>query len=78
MDLHARRLSRNVRVLGLRVFENDGVLQWKRDADVPACPEFPIRRQLFSWCGKIISHYPIAGWLRVACSYIKRRTTGIS
>ena len=25
-------------------------------------------------CGKLVGHHPIAGWLRVACSYVKRRT----
>ena len=23
-------------------------------------------------CGKLTGHYPIAGWLRIASSYIKR------
>ena len=27
-------------------------------------------------CGKLVGHYPIAGWLRVACSYIKSRAKG--
>jgi ribonuclease HI len=34
------------------------------------------RRQLFSLCGKLVGHYPIAGWLRVACSYVKRTAEG--
>ena len=31
---------------------------------------------LFSVCGKLIGHYPVAGWLRVACSFIKRNAKG--
>ena len=34
------------------------------------------RRELFSICGKLTGHYPIAGWLRIACSYIKRQVEG--
>ena len=35
------------------------------------------RRELFSVCGKLVGHYPIAGWLRVACSYVKRVAEGV-
>ena len=35
------------------------------------------RRELFSVCGRLLRHYPIAGWLRVACSYIKRKAAGV-
>lgn len=34
------------------------------------------RRELFSACGKIVGHYPVCGWLRVACSFIKRVSEG--
>ncbi|GFO16630.1 Pol polyprotein [Plakobranchus ocellatus] len=34
------------------------------------------RRDVFSICGKLVGHYPVAGWLRVACSYVKRQTEG--
>ena len=27
-------------------------------------------------CGKLVGHYPVAGWLRAACSYIKRHAEG--
>ena len=29
--------------------------------------------QVFSLCGKLVGHYPVAEWLRVACSFVKRR-----
>ena len=35
------------------------------------------RRELFSLCGKLVGHYPRAGWLRVACSYAKRHAEGV-
>ena len=34
--------------------------------------------ELFSVSGKLLGHYPTAGWLRPACSYIKRRASGIN
>jgi len=30
------------------------------------------KRELFSVCGKLVGHYPIVGWLRTACNFIKR------
>lgn len=30
------------------------------------------KRGLFSLCGKLTSHYPVAGWLRPHCSFLKR------
>ena len=34
------------------------------------------RKDLFSLCGKLIGHYPVASWLRVACGFIKRNSGG--
>ncbi len=34
------------------------------------------RRELFSICGQLLGHYPVAGWLRIACSFIKRMSEG--
>ena len=30
------------------------------------------KRQLFSLCGRLTGHYPVAGWLRPHCSFLKR------
>ena len=63
----------NARVLGLRVTTNStGQLTWSRDAELPVVGNQLTKRGLFSLCGKLLGHYPVAGWLRVACSYIKR------
>lgn len=32
------------------------------------------KQELFSLCGKLVAHYPIAGWLRLACSFVKRHS----
>lgn len=63
----------NARVLGLRVETNDKKdMVWRRDAKIPEITEGMTKRGLFSLCGKLIGHYPVGGWLRPACSFIKR------
>ena len=65
-------LLSNARVLGLRVRRNDEGYFWERDNNLPIVPKDMTRRQLFSICGQLTSHYPVAGWLRPACSVLKR------
>ena len=65
-------------VLGLRVRPGkDRLLAWFRPQPVPVniTPK-STRRQLFSVCGKWISHFPVGGWLRLAVSYVKRLCNG--
>ena len=65
----------DARVLGLRVTSSkEGSHSWKRDGVTPAVGEQMTKRQLFSLCGKLVGHYPVAGWLRTACSYLRRLT----
>ena len=62
------------RVLGLQLSEEKDGLYWRRpdeDWEVDILDTLT-RRQMFSLCGKITGHYPVAGWLRVALSFIKR------
>ena len=67
----------NARVLGLQVRKNgDGQLVWQRGNDLPVIGERISRRELFSICGRLVGHYPVAGWLRLACSFIKRCCEG--
>ena len=33
------------------------------------------KRELFSVCGRLTGHYPLGGWLRVACSFMKRQAS---
>ena len=64
--------------LGLRVEANEqGEVLFSRGNDIPTIPQRLTRRELFSVCGKLVGHYPVAGWLRVACSFIKRVAAGI-
>lgn len=66
------------RVLGLRVSASkQGRYLWRRDGELPEVEEKVTKRQLFSVCGKLTGHYPVAGWLRTACSYVKRLTNDV-
>lgn len=66
------RLS-SARVLGLRVEASDkDILVWGRDCELPKVESDVTKRGLYSICGKYIGHYPVARWLRVACSFMKR------
>ena len=64
--------------LGLKLQkQDDGTMVFCRGNEVPEVPPSMSRRELFSVCGKMVGHYPLAGWLRVACSFIKRSATGV-
>ena len=41
-----------------------------------ACVESLTRCELFPACGRIVRHYPVCGWHRIACSFIKRVCEG--
>lgn len=65
------------RVLGLQLIEKDSRLLWRRGREVlQSVEEKMSRRELFSICGRLVGHYPICGWLRVACSFLKRHAEG--
>ena len=49
------------RVLGLRVFKEKGVIKWKRDNTLQELSDEMTKRQVFSWCGQAIGHFPVAG-----------------
>ena len=68
-------VSEGARVLGLRVWGEQQGLFWKRDNPDIELPPQLTRRAVFSLCGRLTSHVPVGGWLRVAASYLKRRVT---
>ncbi|KRZ86939.1 hypothetical protein T08_5053 [Trichinella sp. T8] len=45
----------------------------KRDNDVGVAADELTRRSVFSYCGKLVAHFPVCGWLRIAATYIKRK-----
>jgi len=61
------------RILGLRVSKGrNGVMEWRRDNVVGKVEAKLTKRQLFVQCGQLVGHFPRAGWLRPACSFVKR------
>lgn len=63
-------------VLGLKMCAKDGEPWFSRGNCIPDLPSNLSKRELFSICGSLVGHYPVAGWLRIACSYVKRRSEG--
>ena len=67
------------RVLGIFIHRNaNHELTFSRGSKLPDPEELEglSCRQLFSICGLLIEHYPICGWLCVACSFTKRESEG--
>ncbi|MEL7302027.1 MAG: DDE-type integrase/transposase/recombinase, partial [Pseudomonadota bacterium] len=70
------RAKDGVRALGLHVWQHQGTLRWKRGgASVEESVDGPTRREVFSLCGRLVGHYPVCGWLRVAAGFVKRRAS---
>ena len=72
------RLRDGVRVLGLQVWEKGGTLRWKRGSQIPEIPNRLTRRHIFSLCGKLVGHFPVCGWFRVAVAFIKHLATAVT
>ncbi|XP_043202630.1 uncharacterized protein LOC122370793 [Amphibalanus amphitrite] len=67
------RAQEGARILGLRVWGEQGALMWKRDNDVREVAGPVTKRKVFSLCGQLTGHLPVCGWLRPATSLLKRR-----
>ena len=63
--------------LGLKLMNKMGKLMFRRGNEIPEIEGEISRQELFSICGKLLGHYPVAGWLWLACSYVKRRASGV-
>ena len=67
------------KALGLKIYKHkDGKYWFSRGNSLNdwRCGAELTRERLFSLCGKVVGHYPVAGWARVACSFIKRMAEG--
>ena len=71
-------MQAGARALGLQVWGEGGALRWRRGGTIPEVPPQVTRRDVFSICGKLVSHYPVCGWLRVSAAYIKRRASQVT
>ena len=74
----AERVADGARVLGLDVWGERGELRWKRNNAFGDIPDTLTRRSVFSFCGKLIGHLPVCGWLRVASAYMKRKANALT
>ena len=63
----------SAQVLGLRMWRERSLLQWRRDNEVGEMPDQLTCCSVFSYSGKLLGHLPVCGWLRLAVAYIKRR-----
>lgn len=72
------RAASGARLLGLRVRAEDGELRWARDNPVGPPPAHVTRRSVFAWCGRLVAHLPVCGWLRPAAAWFKRRVNDAS
>ena len=65
------RLWEGAKVLGLHVSGSQEGLRWRRGGNIPGVLSNVTCWSVFSVCGKLVGHYPICGWLRVAVAAIK-------
>ena len=65
-------------MLGLTVREKDKMLILERGNEIPSVPQVLTRRSVFSFCGKLVRHFPVVKWLKVAASFIKRRAADVT
>ncbi|KAF0307742.1 Retrovirus-related Pol polyprotein from transposon 297 [Amphibalanus amphitrite] len=72
------RAEDGARMLGLRVQPVAGELQWSRDCAVVPPPEVVTRRAVFAWCGRLVAHFPVCGWLRPAAAWVKRHVNQLT
>uniref|UniRef100_A0A5S6Q0Y6 RNase H domain-containing protein n=1 Tax=Trichuris muris TaxID=70415 RepID=A0A5S6Q0Y6_TRIMR len=66
------RVWDGTRMLGLYVRKRNGAATWSRDSKLPSIPQRLTRRTIFSYCGELVGHYPVCGWLRPMTAFIKR------
>ena len=52
--------------LGLKLLNKTGKLIFRRGNEIPEIEGEISRWELFSIYGKLLGHYPVAGWLRLA------------
>ena len=67
------------KVLGLQINLDPCTqkLVWSRGNALSVVGSVTTRRELFSLCGQLVGHNPVAGWLRVACGFVKRNSEGV-
>ena len=72
------RVADGARMLRLRVRPVRGDLQWSRDNVIGPPPERLTRRGVFAWCGRLLAHLPVCGWLRPVAAWLERRANAVT
>ena len=62
------RATGGARFLGLHVRAVGSELCWTRDCAIQDPPSEVTRRSVFSWCERLVAHFPGCGWLRPAAA----------
>ena len=73
-----KHLRDGAKVFGLHVGGSKEELRWRGGGDISGVPFNVTRQSVFSVCRKLVGHYPVCGWLRVAVVAIKRCATSVS
>ena len=73
-----KRAADGARLLGLSVRSEAGALWWSRDSSIALPPAKLTRRAMFAWCGRLVAHLPVCGWLRPAVAWLKRRVNAVT
>ena len=73
-----KRLQDGAKALSLQVWGENATLRWKWGSEVPNVPHVVTHQNIFSLCGKLVGHFPVFGWIRVAAGFIKHRINAIS
>ena len=66
------QLKNGTGILGRQVWGENCTLQWKRGGQVSEIPNMVTHQCICSFCGKLVDHFCVCGWLRVATTFIKR------
>ncbi|KFD61492.1 hypothetical protein M514_26305 [Trichuris suis] len=72
------RVAARPDVLGLNVRGQQGTLVWSRGNETGEPPKPLTRRTVFAYCGALVGHYPVCGWLRPATAFIKREANRVT
>ena len=54
------------------------LLIWERGNEVPSVPRVLTQRSVFPFCGKLVGHFPVVKWLRMAAAFIKRKAANMT
>lgn len=57
---------------GFKLAAEQRKLFWKIDNGIDELDNLETKRQFFPFCGQVLGHLPVFGWMRVASSFVKK------